>query len=421
MRLENDGRIYASVAGTSTILAINTNLTTGFSLTLADTSILTGHLAQPVFKVVPAGDINHALYARSAGLKKYELKDHLGNVRVVVSDRLAASGALPGITNDAELLSYNHYYPFGMLQPGRNFAANTYRYRFNGVEKDDEVYGSTGTLYAFEYRMHDARIGRFWSADLLEAKYSFLSPFNFTNNNPIINREVDGKDWIITTTINNNGDKTVHMKLTVAIINSSSINNLDLNSIKAQTIEQLKKSYSISYKEPSKYETVNLYSGLDRPANNLPIITEFRNVNVEVDVEARIINKLGERREDEHLIQVIDENVFDNPIRTLGQVNEIGGRVVRLNARYIGGIQSGAFKMVLPHEFGHTLGLRHIDRKYETGFESFFKIENTDYRGPSSLFPNNLMLSKYKSGTLTLDYKQINMSIKNYEKGKINK
>lgn len=35
----------------------------------------------------------------------------------------------------ATLDHYAHYYPFGMMQPGRN--GN--RYRFGGMEKDDEV------------------------------------------------------------------------------------------------------------------------------------------------------------------------------------------------------------------------------------------------------------------------------------------
>ena len=44
-----------------------------------------------------------------------------------------------------------------------------YRYFFNGQEVDNEVFGENG-LFAFEYRMHDARLGRFWSVDSLAAK-----------------------------------------------------------------------------------------------------------------------------------------------------------------------------------------------------------------------------------------------------------
>ena len=45
-----------------------------------------------------------------------------------------------------------------------------YRYFFNGQEADNEVFGEMA-LHAFEFRMHDVRLGRFWSVDPLSAKY----------------------------------------------------------------------------------------------------------------------------------------------------------------------------------------------------------------------------------------------------------
>ena len=48
-----------------------------------------------------------------------------------------------------------------------------YRYFFNGQEADNEVLGE-GALHAFEYRMHDTRIGRFWSVDPLAGKIKDL-------------------------------------------------------------------------------------------------------------------------------------------------------------------------------------------------------------------------------------------------------
>ena len=77
----------------------------------------------------------------------------------------------------------------------------------------------------------------------------------------------------------------------------------------------------------------------------------------------------------------------------MGQVNEIGGKLVNLNLKYIGGVQSGLYSMIIPHEFGHTLGLRHIDRKYETGFESLFKISNPDFIEDYEYYPKNLIIA----------------------------
>ena len=68
-----------------------------------------------------------------------------------------------------------------------------YRYFFNGQgqESDAEVYGS-GSLHAFEYRMHDTRIGRFWSVDPLAGKFPWNSVYAFAENSPIGFLELEG-------------------------------------------------------------------------------------------------------------------------------------------------------------------------------------------------------------------------------------
>ena len=66
-----------------------------------------------------------------------------------------------------------------------------YRYFFNGQEGDNEVFGEN-SLFAFEYRMHDARLGRFWSVDPLAAKYPWNSTYAFCENTPIWARELEG-------------------------------------------------------------------------------------------------------------------------------------------------------------------------------------------------------------------------------------
>jgi len=38
-------------------------------------------------------------------------------------------------------LSYNAYYPYGMLVPKCNYSNPVYRYGFQGQEKDDEIKG----------------------------------------------------------------------------------------------------------------------------------------------------------------------------------------------------------------------------------------------------------------------------------------
>jgi RHS repeat-associated protein len=66
-----------------------------------------------------------------------------------------------------------------------------YRYFFNGQEADNEMFGEAA-LHSFEYRMHDARLGRFWSVDPLAAKYPWNSTYAFAENRVIDGRELEG-------------------------------------------------------------------------------------------------------------------------------------------------------------------------------------------------------------------------------------
>jgi RHS repeat-associated protein len=70
-----------------------------------------------------------------------------------------------------------------------------YRYFFNGQEVDNEVFGEN-SLFAFEFRMHDARLGRFWSVDPLAAKYPWNSTYAFAENSPIGYLEMEGLEKI---------------------------------------------------------------------------------------------------------------------------------------------------------------------------------------------------------------------------------
>jgi RHS repeat-associated protein len=125
----------------------------------------------------------------------YELTDHLGNVCAVVTGRLL-DGNGGGTPKQAELVSAQGYEPFGSLLPGRNFSSSSYRYLFQGQEHDDELNGSVGTSYAFEYRIHDPRIGRFLSIDPLASKYPHNSPYAFSENDVIGSIELEGLEKV---------------------------------------------------------------------------------------------------------------------------------------------------------------------------------------------------------------------------------
>ena len=80
-----------------------------------------------------------------------------------------------------------------MLLPNRHGSSDKYRYGFNGMEKDDELKGE-GNSYAFTFRMHDPRIGRFLSLDPLADEYAWNSPYSFAENKVVQFIELEGKE-----------------------------------------------------------------------------------------------------------------------------------------------------------------------------------------------------------------------------------
>jgi len=76
----------------------------------------------------------------------------------------------------------------------RKVNAGTYRYGFDGMEKDNEVAG-TGNSIDFGERSYDPRLGRWKSTDPYEIKYPGVSPYNFALNNPLLFVDPDGAEF----------------------------------------------------------------------------------------------------------------------------------------------------------------------------------------------------------------------------------
>lgn len=120
-------------------------------------------------------------YTRTVGNKSFELSNHLGNVLEVTTDRKVDKNT------EAEIVAFNDYYPYGMLMEGRHGqqGMSSYRYAFNGMEDDSEIYNQKGYSYTTKFRQLDSRIGRWLSLDPLRAKYPGQSPYSAFNNNPV--------------------------------------------------------------------------------------------------------------------------------------------------------------------------------------------------------------------------------------------
>jgi len=113
---------------------------------------------------------------------EYNLKDHLGNVRIVFVEGTDRSG---------KIVQENHYYPFGMQMNGRwvNNQTEKNDYLYSGKELNTEM-GLNWSDYGF--RFYDASISRWTSADPLMELAPDITPYRYGFNNPILYTDPDG-------------------------------------------------------------------------------------------------------------------------------------------------------------------------------------------------------------------------------------
>lgn len=104
-----------------------------------------------------------------------------------------------------------NYYAFGQLLPGRHSGGSGYRYGFNSMEKDDEMYNVQGSSYDFGARMYNSRLGRWMSVDPQFKKQPGWSTYKGFLDNPIIFIDPDGETEYITIITENK--KTGNIKI----------------------------------------------------------------------------------------------------------------------------------------------------------------------------------------------------------------
>ena len=78
-----------------------------------------------------------------------------------------------------------------------NYAQNKYRY--NGKELQNQEFSDGTGLEEYDYgaRFQDPQLGRFFTQDRFSEKYHSLSPYQYSDNNPIRNIDVNGDSIII--------------------------------------------------------------------------------------------------------------------------------------------------------------------------------------------------------------------------------
>jgi len=114
--------------------------------------------------------VNDSIFTRN-----YNLKDHLGNVRVTFDDT-------------GKILQENSYYAFGMTMNGLTYIDNnisdeeTNKYLYNGKELQTDF--DLG-WYDYCFRMYNTQIASWQAVDAMTNFYHSSSPYAYVRNNPI--------------------------------------------------------------------------------------------------------------------------------------------------------------------------------------------------------------------------------------------
>ena len=330
--------------------------------------------------------------------------DHLGSTSYITDDK-------------ANITQYDAYLPYGELLVDEHSSSEDLPYKFNGKQFDEE----TG-LYYYGARYMNPMASIWYGVDPLAEKYTTTGGYVYTLDNPIRMIDLDGRKWDESSVTQKNGNVTINLTLTVAILNSSN-KKFDLKKLGNVLSSQLQSSYGISYVEGMNYKNSVSQKGMDNlyVARTLP--TKFRKVNVNVSVRFRVISNKSELRDREHLLNILPASQLRG---VYGKVNKIGGSVVFLNERYVNNIINGKDRNTLPHEFGHSLGLLHVDgadawflglfgrSQYYDSYKQERNRYNVMFSGANSKY-----IDDYKSTDINPE--QISIILENFRNNKVNR
>jgi hypothetical protein len=342
------------------------------------------------------------------GIKQYELSNHLQNVLVTISDKkIGVDANTDGIIDyyNADVITANDYYPFGMIMPARKYqqGANSYRYSINGQERESELNENLTTALYWEF---DSRIGRRWNVDpvlnISESRYACLGDnpnyysdplgdfksegsakwYRFLHGGSV--RKVNdgagrhGGEWYVSKNINNaggsDGSVTVGVKVAYDWGVKKAVDNNIINPVNGWW-------NSVEFTSQTNIEaTVGVQAGFTAKVN------EFVNVKVEAGAT---VNKIFEMKADAYDMGKahIGYGLFE-----MDETNQYHLQSNFLNISIEAGIPKTVLTGVYGYDYKET-------EKYYNGFSGQGIVDNQ----VSSGWNGNVKLKPFKAASKIVD------------------
>jgi RHS repeat-associated protein len=251
--------------------------------------------------------------AQASRVATIRIGDAIGDTTPAIKYNLENNIYSSAVTLDdnGTVVNTQEYYPFGETSFG---SYEKKRYQYVGKERDEE-----SGLYYYGARYYTPWIARFISCDPLSAKYAQLSPYNYSDNNPINDYDIDGMQ-------NNNSEESERSQPIIINANgtrdekiSEILNNLPKNSSAGKKI-------NVEYQGTQDHDIINQtfeYNEKDGVWNLMKgVFKSGLEVDYNISIESTRLQESTKDNPMEKVLGVVDK-VLSN--KTVEEVSSGGG------------------------------------------------------------------------------------------------